>query len=378
MLESSEADCPSVHIRFGQGGAFYSDLRKQADAYFEGAGRPRRDLARMYLKTAIILTWFTGSWVLLVFFASTWWQGVLLAISQGLSIAAIGMSIQHDANHGGYSAHPWLNRILGFTLDLQGVCSYFWRLKHNVVHHTYTNIQGVDFDLDFGLIARLSPEQARRPYQKYQHIYIWFLYCFLLPKWVFHDDFVLLKTMRAGPHKIPKMNRTEVFLFYFWKVVFVTWSLVIPAFYHPIWQVLLFHLIAVSALGVTLSATFQLAHCVENAEFPPPPAPGGVQAEDWGAHQVDTTVDFSRDSAFLTWFLGGLNFQVEHHLFPKVCHLHYPALSRIVEKTAAKHGVHYRCNTTLLQALASHYRHLRKMGREDGEGYPPNSPLEVH
>ena len=378
MLESSEADCPSVHIRFGQGGAFYSEIRRRADAYFESSGRPRRDVARMYLKTAIILTWFVGSWVLLVFFATTWWQGVLFAVSQGLSIAAIGMSIQHDANHGGYSAHPWLNRIMGFTLDLQGVCSYFWRLKHNVVHHTYTNIQGVDFDLDFGLIARLSPEQARRPYQKYQHIYIWFLYCFLLPKWVFHDDFVLYKTMRAGPHKIPQMNRTEVFLFYFWKVVFVTWSLVIPSFYHPIWQVLLFHLIAVSALGVTLSSTFHLAHCVENAEFPPPPKPVGVQAEDCAAHHGDTPVCCSRDSAFLTWFLGGLNFQVEHHLFPKVCHLHYPALSRIVEETAAKHGVRYRCNTTLLKALASHYRHLRKMGREDGEGIPPNVPLEVH
>ena len=365
MRDSSGAGSAPVQIRFGQGGAFQSELRRRADAYFETAAEPRRDVVRMYVKSLVILTWFAGSWALLVFVADRWWQGVLLAVSLGLSIAGIGMGIQHDANHGGYSSRPWVNRVFGATLDLMGVCSYFWRLKHNVVHHTFTNIQGVDFDLDFGWIARLSPEQGRRGYHKYQHLYIWFLYTLLLPKWVFHDDWVLFRTMRAGPHKIPPMSRGDVFQFYAWKLIFVAWSLVIPAFYHPIWQVLLFHFIAVAALGVTLSSTFQLAHCVDTADFPPPPADGGVQAEDFGAHQVSTTVDFSRDSSLLTWFLGGLNFQVEHHLFPKVCHLHYPALSRIVEQTAAEHGVAYRCNRTLPMALAAHYRHLRELGRPE-------------
>ena len=370
MQQASATDSGGVHIRFGHGGAFYGDLRKRADAYFEGAGRPRRDLGRMYLKTAIILTWFFGSWALLVFYATTWWQGVIFAMSIGLAIAGIGMGIQHDANHGGYSNTPWVNRALGLTLDLMGVCSYFWRQKHNIIHHTYTNIQGVDFDLDFGVIARLSPEQPRRGYQRYQHYYMWFLYCFLLPKWVFHDDFVLLRTMKAGPHKLPPMSRGELALFYGAKVVFVAWSLVIPSFFHPIWQVVLFHLLAASTMGVVLSSTFQLAHCAVKADFPPPPPDGEIIAEDWGAHQVSTTIDFARTSRPLAWFLGGLNFQVEHHLFPKVCHLHYPALSRIVEETAAEHGVRYRCETTLKQALAAHYRHLEKMGREDGEGSP--------
>lgn len=331
----------------------------------------------MYLKTAVILAWFVGSWALLVFRENPWWVAVPLAMSLGLSIAAVGMGIQHDANHGAYSRRPWVNRAFGLTLDLMGVCSYFWRLKHNVIHHTYTNIRGVDFDLDFGSIARLSPEQRRRGYHRYQQYYLWFLYCFLLPKWVFHDDFVLLRTLRAGPHDLPRPGRGEVALFYGAKVVFVAWSLVIPALFHPIWQVLLFHLIAVSTMGVALSSTFQLAHCAEMADFPEAPADGQIVAEDFAAHQVQTTVDFAQDHGLLTWFLGGLNYQVEHHLFPKVCHLHYPALSRIVRETAADHGIRYRCEPTLRRALAAHYRHLRKMGREDGEG-ETTTPREAH
>jgi len=364
---------PVVHVRFGQGGAFFSELKQRAEVYFEQAGRPRRDLPLMYLKTALILTWFVGSWVLLVFYATAVWQGVLLAMSLGLSIATIGMSVQHDANHGGYSAHPWVNRALGFTLDVMGVCSFMWRQKHNVIHHTFTNVEGVDFDLDFGIIARLSPEQKRRPWHRYQQYYLWVLYGFLLPKWVFFDDFVILRTQRTGPHKLPRMNRTEIALFIGWKLFFVGWSLVIPAFFHPIWQVLLFHLIAVFTLGVTLSSVFQLAHCVVEADFPQPPPAGETLKDDWAAHQVDTTVDFAQDSALVTFFLGGLNFQVEHHLFPKVCHLHYPALSKIVAELAAKHGVRYRNNVTLRDALASHFHHLEKLGRPDDvrAGSPP-------
>jgi linoleoyl-CoA desaturase len=284
------------------------------------------------------------------------------------------MSVQHDANHGGYSRHAWVNRAFGFTLDVMGVCSFIWRQKHNVIHHTYTNIQGIDFDLDFGTIARLSPEQRLRARHRYQHFYLWFLYGFLLPKWVFYDDFVILFGKEMGPHRLPRMSPTEIALFIGYKVFFVGWSIVIPALYHPLWQVAIFHLVAVMTLGVTLSSVFQLAHCVEDAEFPPPAPRGEATHDDWAAHQVETTVDFAPQSRLLTWFLGGLNFQVEHHLFPKVCHLHYPALSRIVEELSAKHGVRYRSNFTLREALGSHFRHLRKLGRSGPSCGAPRTP----
>lgn len=350
-------------VCFAEGGAFSVALKARADAYFEGIAAQRRDLPSMYLKTFVILTWFTSSWAILVFVATTWWQAGLAAMSLGLSIAAIGMSVQHDANHGGYSKAAWVNRTLGFTLDVMGVCGFIWRQKHNIIHHTFTNVEGIDFDLDFGIIARLTPEQRRRPWHRYQHLYIWFLYGFLLPKWVFYDDFVILRTRKMGPHKLPRLNRTEKALFVGWKVFFVGWSIVIPSLFHPIWQVAVFHLVAVFTLGVTLSTMFQLAHCVGEAEFPEPAPSGERMKQEWAAHQVETTVDFAPKSALLTWFLGGLNFQVEHHLFPKICHLHYPALSRIVEEESIKHGVKRRENITFARAVASHFNHLRKLGQ---------------
>src|SRR5262249_25515364 len=158
-------------------------------------------------------------------------------------------------------------------------------------------------DLDFGIIARLTDDQPLRPWQRFQHVYIWFLYGFLLPKWVFYDDFVLFRERRAGPHALPPMRPGEVALFFGWKAGFVAWSLVIPAFFRPIWQVAIFHLVAAFTLGITLSTVFQLAHCVPEAEFPRPAPAGETQREDWSAHQVETTVDFAHGSALLTWFL---------------------------------------------------------------------------
>jgi linoleoyl-CoA desaturase len=172
------------------------------------AGRPRRDLPRMYLKSAVILVWFAASWALLVFVASTWWQAALLAISLGLAMAGIGMCIQHDANHGAYSRRPWVNRLFGLSLDMIGLCSFIWRHKHNVIHHTYTNIRGVDYDIDFGIIARLSPDERHRWHFRYQHIYLWPLYGFLLPKLIL-EDFAIVATRRLGPHRLPRMSASS-------------------------------------------------------------------------------------------------------------------------------------------------------------------------
>ncbi len=315
----------------------------------------------MIVKTIVFMTWFVASWALLVFAATEIWQGILLATSLGLAIAGIGMGVQHDANHGAYSRFPTVNFVLGLSLDIMGVCSYIWRQKHNVIHHTYTNVEGVDFDLDFGFVARLTPEQRRRPWHRYQHIYLWALYGLLLPKWVLFDDFVHLATGKLGGHPFPKLNRKHLALFAAGKLFFLAWAFVIPSLFHPPWLVAIFLFFAVFVMGVTLSTVFQLAHCVGEAEFPLPPPNERIPLE-WSAHQLATTVDFARDNRMLTWFLSGLSCQVEHHLFPKICHLHYPALSKIVEEVAEKHGIRYRANRTFRSAIASHYRMLRALG----------------
>jgi linoleoyl-CoA desaturase len=353
-------------VRFAERGAFSRDLEAEANAYFDSIGESRRDLPRMYVKTAIILSWFVGSWALLVFGAQNAWQATLAAVSLGLSIAGVGMAVQHDANHGAYSKHSAINLLFGSTLDVMGVCSFIWRPKHNIAHHTFTNIEGVDYDLDFGILARLTPEQPRLRWHRYQHLYLWFFYGFLLPKWVFYDDFRVLKSRLIGVHPLAPPGRGKIASFIGCKLFFVGWAIAIPALYHPLWQVLLFHFVAAFTLGATLGTVFQLAHCTEAAVIVPVPR-GGRMKTEWTVHQLETSVDFAPKSAWISWFVGGLNFQVEHHLFPKVCHLHYPALSGIVSAVALRHGLRRRSHATLGGALSAHFNHLRTLGR----------PLEV-
>jgi len=352
----------SRRLSFPGRGAFSRDLESAANAYFDGVEQGRRDLPRMYVKSAIILAWFVGSWAMLVFVAHGALQGALCAVSLGLSIAGIGMSVQHDANHGAYSKRTWVNQVFGATLDVMGVCSFIWRPKHNVFHHTFTNVEGIDYDLDFGALARLSPEQPLRAYHRYQWLYLWFFYGFLQPKWVFHDDFVILRSRMIGKHALPPPSRAAIAGFFAWKLFFLAWAVVIPSLFHPLWQVVVFHLVAAFTLGATLGTVFQLAHCTEAAEFPAAPASGDRMKTEWAVHQLATCVDFAPTSRLVTWFVGGLNFQVEHHLFPKVCHLHYPALARVVAEVAAKHGLKHRSHRTFRGALSSHFGHLRVMG----------------
>ncbi len=348
------------HPRFAASGEFHRDLKARVDAWFRASQRSERDAPAMYLKTALILAWFAASWALLVFGAGSVVVAAIGAASLGLAIAAVGMSVMHDANHGSYSRRAWVNGVFGWTVDALGASSYVWKVKHNAVHHTWTNIGGEDDDLDMGLLARLSPEQASRPWHRFQHLYVWVLYGLLMPKWVLYDDFANLAHGRVGHHALQRPNRRQWLLLVAGKLTFFGWAIVVPALFHPLWLVVLAAFATLFVTGVTLAVTFQLAHCVEEATFPLAPASGRMSS-DWAEHQLETTVDFARGNPLLTWFMGGLNFQVEHHLFPKVCHVHYPALARIVEATARDHGLRYRATRSLHAAVRSHFRVLRRL-----------------
>lgn len=348
--------------RFAPTGAFFRDVKARVDAMLAATGQSERDVPAMYAKTATIVTWWAVSWTLLMFAAPTAWLAVPFCISLGLAVSAIGMAVMHDANHGSYSRHGWRNRMFGWFIDAMGASSFVWRTKHNAIHHTWTNLSGVDDDLDMGFLARLEPQQPRRPWHRFQHLYVWFLYALLLPKWVFIDDVANLVEGRIGQHKLPRPSSGQWAALLAGKAFFLLWALAVPLLFHPWPQVVACYLLVSATAGLTLAVTFQLAHCVQEAEFPATPASLRMPT-DWAEHQLATTVDFAPDNRVVTWLVGGLNFQVEHHLFPSMCHLHYPAIAKIVAQTARDHGLNHRCTPSLGNAMASHYRLLRQLGQ---------------
>ena len=352
-------------LEFGKDKAFELDLRQRINSYFkQDAGCSEVGDWRMYLKTAIVLTCFVTTYVLLVFVAESMWLGLLLVILLGFTTAGIGFNIAHDGGHRAYSKSPWVNKIMAMSMDLAGGSSYVWFWKHAVIHHNYVNITGYDTDIDLGILGRLSPHQTWLPYYRWQHFYIWFLYGFLAVKWEFVDDYNNVISGRIGKHRFPRPTGWDLVIFITGKAVFLTWALLIPLLYHSPPVVLFFYIIGVLVLGVTLSLVFQLPHCVEQAGFPLPREDTGQIESPWAVHQARVTANYGWHNLFLGWFIGGLNYHLEHHLFPTICHIHYPALTKIVEETCRKHGIKYLKHKSFWTGVAAHYRWLKKMGTQ--------------
>ena len=316
----------------------------------------------MYFKTAVILASFATTYGLLVFVATAWWQALPLSILLALTVVAIGFNVMHDASHQAYSDRPWLNRLMGMSLDLVGGSSYFWHWKHAVFHHTFVNVIGYDTDIDLAGLGRLTPHHPRTWIHRWQHLYVWFLYGAMVVKWHLYDDFRLAWTCRMGEHRVPRPRARQWIVFLGGKLVFILLAFAVPLTLHPVWAVATVYVTTTVIVGVVLAVVFQLAHCVGQADFPVDRIAGRIDRA-WAVHQVETSVDFARDSRAACWLLGGLNFQIEHHLFPRICHVNYPAIAGLVEETCREFGVRYNYNRTFLAALRSHYCWLRQMGR---------------
>ncbi len=340
------------------------ELNRRVAEYFATTGQDERGGAAMLAKSAVILGWAVASYTLLLLWASTWWTAALLCGSLGLALAGIGFSVMHDGGHGAYSRRPWVNRLAAAVLDAIGGSSYFWRHKHNVLHHTYTNVEGVDDDIDAGPFLRMAESQPLRWAHRFQHLYmVPLLGLFFATKWILLDDFRSWYTGRVGGQAVPRPRGGEAVLLVAGKLCFVGWAFVLPLALHPPLHFALAYLLVAFVLGVTLGLVFQLAHCVEGTEFEAPRAPGAQLPRAFVEHQLATTADFAPRSRLVTWYVGGLNFQVEHHLFPRISHLHYPALAEIVRATCAERGLVHRRHETLWGALASHVRFMRRLGR---------------
>lgn len=352
------------HPKFAGNNAFQMELRRRIDTFFEQPGKRQRDCPQLYVKTIVLLAAFIALYVLLVFFAETWWQALPRAIALGFVTAFIGLNIQHDGGHDAYSNLPWINKLAAMTLDLIGGSSYVWHYRHTVLHHTYVNITGHDSDVDLGALGRVTPHQKRLPIHRWQHFYMWPLYGLMAIRWQLFGDYLDVIKGEVSNHPIPRPKGWNLALLLGGKLTFLTLAFGIPMIFHPWWVVLIYYATAAMVVGMTLSVVFQLSHIVEEAEFVAPTDANRIE-NAWAIHQVETTVDFARRSKLAAWLLGGLNFQIEHHLFPRICHINYPAMSAIVEQTCRDFGVEYHEHPSFLAGVASHFRWLRKMGQPD-------------
>lgn len=358
----------SIKVKFNNQlhAEFTHELKNAVNEYFKNKGISTYANRAMVIKSVVMISMYVVPYALIMSNMLNIWQMWLCCIIMGFGIAGIGFSVQHDANHGAYSKHDWVNNVLGFTLNLVGGNDYLWRIKHNILHHTYTNIHGKDDDISVVKFLRFSPHAPYLGIHRFQHIYGWFVYTWLTLFWVFINDYP--KIFRYNGHGSPNpamKHPTHILVWLFiMKFFYYFYALILPIMVLNIawWQVVIgfvsMHLVA----GFLLTIIFQLAHVVEEMEFPLPDDAGLVN-ESWFVHQLYTTANFAPKNKIITWFVGGLNYQVEHHLFPKICSIHYPAIAPIVKKTAEKYNIPYYSNPSFRNAVRSHYTMLKRFSR---------------
>ena len=350
-------------LRFTQQRDFRKTLNERVNAYLRDNALPARDVPAMYLKTAIVLGWWLGAYLLLLLGNFPPAVNVLLCVIWGMAIAAVGFNVMHDANHNGYSDNPRINKLISLSAEILGISGFRWRTKHNVWHHTYTNIAGYDDDVEaFGLM-RLTPREPWKPLYKGQAWYFPVIYSFIAIDFIIRDFMMVIAGKSDANHVYPKLSAVDKVTFWGGKLFYFVLMFALPLLVFPWWQVILGFLIVMLSVGLILGVVFQLAHISRAAEFPEPVGSPPHIENEWAMHQVETTVDFAPRNRLLSWYIGGLNFQVEHHLLPHICHLNYPRLAPIVAATCEEFGIRYNCYATWREAFVSHWRELRLLGR---------------
>jgi len=357
-----------VRIKFPsrEKGEFFTTVKERVNAYFEEHKISKNANAAMITKSIFLLTTVVTLYVILMMDILHPALMLLVVMLIGLNTALIGFNVGHDALHGSYSKHPIVNTILSHTYSLLGVNIYIWKITHNVVHHTYTNVPGYDDDLDDMPFMRYSPHDKLRKHHRFQHIYAFILYSFGTISWVLFRDYRNFFRKRIGAYDIKGHPKREIVLLIFFKSLYYFLALVLPIMLLsvPWWMVLVGFLVLHLVEGLALATIFQLAHVVDLVKFPEPD-PKGSMEDNWAIHQMKTTADFATKSRLAHWLFGGLNFQVEHHLFPHVCHIHYMKISEIVKKVAAEFNVPYNDMGSFVGALKSHVRMLKKLGTQE-------------
>ncbi|MEE9362900.1 MAG: acyl-CoA desaturase [Cellulophaga sp.] len=356
-------------IRFSRNDSakFFKTLNKRVNDYFKDNNIKKTGDWRLYLKTTIMFVLLVAPYILILTLSLPNWANLLLTLVIGVGMAGVGMNVMHDGNHGSYSTKNWINKIMGGSIYILAGNVYNWQVQHNVLHHTYTNIQGHDEDLDAGRILRFSEHTKWKKHHKFQHIYSILLYGLLTFNWVLTTDFkqmsrYMKRKLSYGEFPNPLFNWSRMIIF---KIIYLSIWVVVPLLVLDIawWQLLIGFFSMHYVAGVILSVVFQLAHVINEAETPLPDNQGNMK-NTWAIHQLFTTVNFGNKSKIVNWFTGGLNHQVEHHIFPNISHVHYTKIGEIVKATAKEFNLPYNEYKTTRKAIISHFKHLRDLGKQ--------------
>lgn len=347
---------------------FVATLNKRVNEYFKTRNISRHANPEMVIKTIVMFGMYVIPYFLIVTSAvtGTAWLIVLIVI-MGFGLAGIGLAVMHDANHGAYSGKAWVNTAIGYSLNFIGANVFNWKMQHNVLHHTYTNIHDEDEDISPRGVLRMSPHSKWSYIHRYQFIYAWFLYGLMTIVWMVTKDFIrMLRYQKIGLIKKHHANlKKEWAILLGTKLFYAGYIFVIPLLVTSLawWQILIGFFMMHYLAGFMLAIIFQPAHVIEGTEFPLPDENRSLETS-WAVHQLLTTTNFGNNSRWFSWYVGGLNFQIEHHLFPNICHVHYRKIAVIVKETAKEFDLPYKSVKTFVDALAMHARLLKQLGRQ--------------
>ena len=348
-----------------QGSVFYSELKNRVNKYFEDSRKSVTGNFGLYFKAVLFWTAYVALYVHVIFFYPPTWLGIIECVLMGGLTAAIGFNVMHDGGHGSFSKSKFWNKIAAFSVNALGASGIMWNNKHNIIHHTYTNVDGMDDDIAKSPIIRQCESQKWVPAHKVQHLYLLPIYSLSTIFWIFIMDFKKYFSHKIYTTDAWKMSAKNHIIFWVTKVLYLVFYVALPI---SVWGFLpwLAGYMALNAvMGLTLSIVFQLAHVVENTEFEHVPLDETKHIETaWAEHQVKTTANFAMGNKVISWFVGGLNFQIEHHLFPRVSHIHYPAISKIVMQKCKEYNLPYNKYDTLHEAVASHFRMMKFLGKK--------------
>jgi len=343
---------------------FFQTLRERVNQYFEQNNIKKTGNGHMHRKTIAMFAMYFVPFAIILSQVLPDWTAIVLYFLMGIGVSGIGLSVMHDANHGSYSGRSWMNGLMSKSMDIIGGSSFTWKVQHNFLHHTYTNIYELDEDIDDKPFLRLSPHGKLKKYHRFQHIYAMFLYCLATMSWILMKDFKqMLHYHREGlTEKCGFTPTRETIRMIISKTLYILYVVVLPiALGVAWWAVLIGFILMHMVAGLLITVIFQLAHVVEGPQHFTPERTGTME-NTWAIHQLKTTANFCRNNRLITWFVGGLNFQIEHHLFPHICHVHYKKISEIVKKTAQECNLSYFEHPTFGKAVASHLKVLKMLG----------------